>query len=175
MRLHASLHPIMRERLKIAKDLGISSKENEINTTFDVIQSLVCRAEYLDHKGLLTPCVDDPGALLVHLLADASQIFRAKNTNATAMVLKPIYDDIHMTEEDKDLVNNIFNFVLVALYRKDDSYQNLCSHAASIAQKIDTIREQGIRVPAYGRTRVSQNPSFWNVVQADRCVDCVRK
>jgi hypothetical protein len=70
----------MRERIKIAEDLGISSKENEISTTFDVIKSLVCRPEYLDHKGLLTPCVDDRGCLLVQLLADASHIFRAKNT-----------------------------------------------------------------------------------------------
>ena len=46
-----------------------------------------------------------------------------------------------MTEEDKDMVNNRFDLVLIALYRKDDSYQNLCSHAASAAQKIETIRE----------------------------------
>jgi hypothetical protein len=136
----------MRECVKIAEEIAISPKENEISTTFDVIKSLVCRAEYLDHKGLLTPCVDDPCALLVQLLADASQIFKARNTNATAMVLKPIYDDRYMTEEDKDLVNNRFNLVLVALYRKDDSYKNLCSHAAYVAQQIETIREQGITV-----------------------------
>jgi hypothetical protein len=82
----------------------------------------------------------------VQLLADASQIFRAKNTNATAMVLKPIYDDSCLTEEDADLVNNRFNLVLVALYRKDDSYQNLCNHAASVAQQIESIREQGVTV-----------------------------
>ena len=76
----------------------------------------------MDSKGLLTPCVDYPGYLLVHLLADASKIFKAKNTNATAMMLKPTYHDSHLTEEDADLVNNRFNRVLIALYRKDDSY-----------------------------------------------------
>ncbi len=29
--------------MKIAVDIGISSKENEISTTFDVIKSSVCR------------------------------------------------------------------------------------------------------------------------------------
>ena len=88
--------------------------------TSDVIKSLQFRLEYLENMGVLTPCVDDPDCLLVQLLADASQIFRAKNTNATAMCLKPIYDDSHMLEEDADLVNSRFNLVLVALYRKDD-------------------------------------------------------
>ena len=97
MCLHASLNYILKGRMKIAEDLGISSKENKISTTFDVIKSLVCREEYLDNKGLLTPCVDDPGCLYVQLLADASHTFKAKNTNATAMVLKHIYDDSHMT------------------------------------------------------------------------------
>ena len=77
----------------------------------------------------------------------ASQIFRAKNTNATAMFLKPIYDDSHMLLEDADLVNSRFNLVLiVAMYRKDDSYQNLCAHAASVAQQIDFNRGNGITV-----------------------------
>jgi hypothetical protein len=83
MCLHASLNHILKERTKIAEDIGISSKDNEIITTFDVTKSLVCREECLDSKGLLTPCVDDHGCLLVQMLADASQIFKAKNTNAT--------------------------------------------------------------------------------------------
>jgi len=90
MCLHVSLQHITRERLKIGQDLSISSKENEIGITFDAIKSLDCRQGCLDHKGLLTPCVDDLGCILVQLLGDASQIFRAKNTNATAIVLKPI-------------------------------------------------------------------------------------
>ena len=49
------------------------------------------------------------------MLANASQIFKAKNTNALAMVLKPIYDDSYLTKEDADFVNNTFNLVLVAL------------------------------------------------------------
>jgi hypothetical protein len=146
MCVHPSLHHILKEREKIAEELGISSKTNEISTSFDVITSLVCRLEYLDNKGLLTGCVDDPGCLLVQLLADASQIFRAKNTNATAMVLKPIYDDSCLTEENIDLVNSRFNLVLVALYRKDDSYENLCSHAGAVAQQIETLRQQGVTV-----------------------------
>ena len=80
------------------------------------------------------------------MLADASKIFKAKNTNATAMVLKPIYDDSHLTEDDADLVNIRLNLVLVALYRKDVSYQNLRRHAASVAQQIETIRENDITV-----------------------------
>ena len=52
------------------------------------------------------------------------------------MVLKPIYDDSCLTEENIDLVSNRFNLVLVALYRKDDSYENLCSHAGVAAQQI---------------------------------------
>ncbi len=142
--LHASLNRIFKERMKIAEELGISSKENEISTTFDVIEPLVCRAKYLDRKGLLTPCVDDPGCLLEKTLADVSQIFKAKDTNATAMVLKPIYDDSHVTEKDADLVNKRFNLVLVALYMKDDFYQNLCNHTASVAQQIETMRENDI-------------------------------
>ncbi len=132
--------------MKIVEDLGISSKENEINTTFDaiIVKYLIYKQEYLDHKGLLTRCVDDPSCILVQLLGDASHIFRAKNTNATAMVLKPIYDNNHMIEEDKNLVNNRFNLVLVALYKKDYSYQNLCNHAAYAARQIETIREQGV-------------------------------
>ena len=62
------------------------------------------------------------------------------------MCLKPIYDDSHMLEEDADLVNSRFNLVLVALYRKDDSYHNLCAHAASVAQQIDFLRDNGITV-----------------------------
>ena len=62
------------------------------------------------------------------------------------MVLKPIYDDIDLTEESVDFVNNRFNLVLVALYRKDDSYDNICSHAASDAQQIEIIKEHGITV-----------------------------
>jgi hypothetical protein len=131
---------------KIAQELSISSRENETNTTFDVIKSLVCRLEYLDNQGLLTPCIDDHGCLVVQLLADASQIFRAKNANATAMVLKTIYDDNDLTKESVDLVNNRFNLVLVALYRKDDSYDNLCNHAASGAHQIEIIMEHGITV-----------------------------
>ena len=72
MCLHPSLHHILKEREKIAEELGISSKTNEISTTFDVMKSLVCRLEYLDNKGILTGCVDDTGCLLVQLLADAS-------------------------------------------------------------------------------------------------------
>jgi len=131
---------------KFAEDSGASSKTNVISPTFDVIKSLVYRLEYLENKGLLTPCVDDPGCLLVQLLADASHIFRSKNTNTTTMVLKPIYNDSCLTEEHADLVNIRFNLVLVALYRKDDSYQNICSHAASVAQQIETTREQGVTV-----------------------------
>ena len=143
---HPSLNHILKEREKIAEDLGISSRTNMNNTTFDVIKSLVCRLEYLENQGLLTPCRDDPDCLSVHLLADASQIFRAKNTNATAMVLKPIYDDSDLTEESADLVNNTFNLVLVSLYRKDDSYGNICSHEASVAHQIEIIRQHGITV-----------------------------
>ena len=62
------------------------------------------------------------------------------------MVLKPIYDDSDLTEESVDLVNNRFNLVLVALYRKDDSYDNLCNHAASGAHQIEIIMEHGITV-----------------------------
>jgi hypothetical protein len=62
------------------------------------------------------------------------------------MVLKPIYDDIHMTEEDADCVNNRFNLVLASLYRKYDSYDNLISHASAVAQQIETLRENGIVV-----------------------------
>ena len=51
-----------------------------------------------------------------------------------------------MTEENIDLVNNRFNLVLVALYRKDDSYENPCSHAGAVAQQIETSREQGVAV-----------------------------
>ncbi len=65
MCLHPSLHYILKEREKIAEELGLSSKTNEISTTFDVITSLVCRLEYIDNKGLLTGCVDDPGFILV--------------------------------------------------------------------------------------------------------------
>jgi hypothetical protein len=144
--MHSSLNHILKEREKTAEEIGISSKTNEISTTCDVITSLVCRLEYLDSKVLLTGCVDDPGCLLVQLLANASQIFRAKNTNATAMVLKPIYDDICLTEENIDLVNNRFNLVLVALYRKDDSYENMCSHVGAVAQHIEILRHQGITV-----------------------------
>ncbi len=65
MCVRASLHHILEEREKIAVDLGKSSKENEISTTFDVSKSLVCRVEYLDNKRLLTHCVDAPSAILM--------------------------------------------------------------------------------------------------------------
>ena len=65
MCLNTSLNHILKERTKIAEDLGISSKDNEIGTTFDVMKSLVCREECMDSKGRLTHCVDDPGCLLV--------------------------------------------------------------------------------------------------------------
>jgi hypothetical protein len=47
-------------------------------------------------------------------------------------------------EENADVVNVRFNLVLVAMYRKNDSYDNLCRHYASVAQQIDIIRTQGI-------------------------------
>ena len=75
MCLHLSLHHILKQREKIAEEPGISSKTNEISTTFDVIKTLLCRLEYLDSKGRLTGCVDDPDCLLAQILADASQIF----------------------------------------------------------------------------------------------------
>ena len=62
------------------------------------------------------------------------------------MVLKPICDDMDLTEESHDLVNNIFNLVLVVIYRKDNSYDNLCSHAASVAHQIEITRLHGITV-----------------------------
>ncbi len=93
---HASLNHILKEREEIAENLGISSRTNEIITTFDVIKSPVCRFAYLDNQGLLTPCIDDLGCLIVQLLADASQIFGVK-TNANATVVKHIYDDNGLT------------------------------------------------------------------------------
>ena len=60
------------------------------------------------------------------------------------MVLKPIYDDSFLTEENLDLDNIRFNLVLVALYRKDDSYENLCSHDDAVAQQIENLRHQGV-------------------------------
>ena len=125
MWVHASLYHILNERDKIASNLGISFKTNDTSTNFDVAKSLVYRLEYLENEGLLIPSIDDPGCLIVQLLADASQLFSAKNTNATAMVLTPIYDDSGLAEENANLANNKFNLVLVALYRKDDSYDNL--------------------------------------------------
>ena len=133
---HASLNHILKEREKIANDLGISSRANEASTYFDVIKSKVRRLEYLGIHRLLTPCIGAPSCLIVQLLADASQIFRGKNTNATTMVLKPIYDDNDLIKESVDLVNIRFNLVLVALYRKDDSHDNLCSHAASVILRV---------------------------------------
>ncbi len=130
MCLHPSLHHILKECETIAEELGISPKTNDISTTFDVVKSLVCRLEYLDNKWILTGCVDDTGCLLVQLLEDASQIFRAKNTNATSMALQPIYDDSCLIEDNR------FNLVLLALYRKDDSYENLCSRAGAIAHQV---------------------------------------
>jgi hypothetical protein len=55
-------------------------------------------------------------------------------------------DDSCLTEENIDLVNNRFNLVLVVLSRKDDSYENLCSHAGAVAQQIETLREQCVTV-----------------------------
>jgi hypothetical protein len=103
---HASLNHILTEREKVAEDLGIFSRANETITTFDVIKSLVCRLEYLDNQRILTPCIDDSGCLIVQLLVDTSQIFRAKYTNLVAMVLKPIYDDNDLTEDNVNVVNN---------------------------------------------------------------------
>jgi hypothetical protein len=60
------------------------------------------------------------------------------------MLLKPIYDNSDLIEESVDLVNNRFNLVLVAFHRKDDSYDNLCSHADYFAHQIEIIREHGI-------------------------------
>ena len=140
MYLHVSMAFIIKERDKIAEELGISSKANKISTTFDIIKALACRFEYLEDKGLLTPCVDDPDCLLVQLLADASQIFRAKNTNATAILLKHIYGDSDLTEEDANCVSNQFNLVLSTLNMNNDFYTNLVNHASSIAQQIEALR-----------------------------------
>ena len=90
--------------------------------------------------------MNDPGWLLVEFLADASQIFRAKNNNATAMALKIIYVDSSLTEENIDLVTSRFIIVLIALYHKYDSYKNLCSHVGAIAHQIEALRHQGVVV-----------------------------
>ncbi len=61
-------------------------------------------------------------------------------------MLKPIYDDSNLTEEDADCVRNRFNLILAALYKKDDSYTNLVHYASSIAQQIEILRLYGIVV-----------------------------
>ena len=63
--MHPSLHHILKEREKIAEKLVMSSKTNEISTTFDVITSPKCKLEYMGIKRLLIGCVDDSGFLLV--------------------------------------------------------------------------------------------------------------
>ncbi len=72
MCLHVSMAFLVKERDKIAEELGSSSKDNKISTTFDIIKALTCRLEYLESKCVLSPCVDDPKYLLVQLLADVS-------------------------------------------------------------------------------------------------------
>jgi hypothetical protein len=109
MCLHASLAFIIKARDKIAEEHGILSKDNKSNTTFDIIKALACRLECLESIGLLTPRVDDPDYFLFQLMEDALQIFSVKNTNATVIVLKPIFDDSYLTEKDPDCVISRFN------------------------------------------------------------------
>ena len=144
MCLMASMHSIIRNRERIAEELGISSTSDA--TTFDLYKALNKRLEYLDNEGLLTSTFDDPDVLVVQLLADASNIFQAKNTSGTAVVMKPVYDDNHLTEESSDLVNSRENMVLLCLYRKDDSYENMITHASTIRAQVNTLMEQGITV-----------------------------
>jgi hypothetical protein len=73
MCLMASMHSIIRNRERIAEELGISSTSDA--TTFDLYKALNKRLEYLDNEGLLTSTFDDPDVLVVQLLADASNIF----------------------------------------------------------------------------------------------------
>ncbi len=47
MCLHVSMAFIIKERDKIAEELGISSKAKKISTTFDIIKALACRLEYI--------------------------------------------------------------------------------------------------------------------------------
>ena len=144
MCLMASMESIIKDRERIAEELGISTTSDA--TTFDLYKALTKRLEYLDNEGLLTASFDDPDVLIVQLLADASNIFQAKNTSGTAVVMKPVYDDTHLTEESSDLVNSRDNMVLLCLYRKDDSYENMITHASAIRAQVNTLMEQGITV-----------------------------
>ena len=122
----------------LVDELGISFKVDKTSTIFDIIKSLACRLEFLKSKSVLATCVDDPDCVLVQLMIHASRIFRAKISNATAMILKLVYDDTRFTEEDADCVNNLFNFVLAVLYKNEDSYDNI-GHASSVAQQIEIL------------------------------------
>ena len=50
---------------KLGEKLGIPPKVDKMSTAFDIAKSLTCRLEYLESKGLLSPCVNDRACLLV--------------------------------------------------------------------------------------------------------------
>ena len=144
MPLMISVDQVVKERNKIAEELGLET--TDVSATFDALKALRKRLEYLDDIDLLSPSPDDPECLLVQFLADASTIFSAKNQNATAVVFKPVYNDSTLDAGSDDLVNSRKNLVLLNLYRKDDSYKNMCEHSASTRLQIDNLMKNGIVV-----------------------------
>lgn len=139
-----SVRSIIKQRNLVAAELGLTA--DEVSSTFNVRLALVKRLEHLDNLGLLSGLPDDPDCLLVQLLADACGIFKAKNTNATCICFKPIYDDSMLGEEHSELVNSRQNLVLLCLYKKDDSYGNLITFGGSVKQQCNDIMQSGIYV-----------------------------
>lgn len=139
-----SLQSIINAKEKLAAELGITS--TDVSTSFDPMKGLTKRLEHLDNHNLLSPSSDDADTLVLELEADAAKIFEAKNTNATALALKPVYDDSSLESEHPDLVNSRYNLVLITLYRKDDSLKNLIAHAGACRDHLEHLKKHGIVV-----------------------------
>ena len=139
-----SLPGVLKKRDAVADQLGVTHTATA--STFDVKKALTKRLELLDDRGLLTPSqlFPDKPTLVCQALADATKVYNSHNTQATGVVLKPQFDDSDLPEGEK--MNSVHNLVIVALYGKDDSYDNMCTEIPGVRQKIVELMREGVTV-----------------------------
>ena len=143
--LMTSLAAVLKQRDEVADRLGVTSTDTA--TCFDVRKALKHRLEELDDMGMLalSPLYPDQPTLVCQLLADATRIFTSSNTQGTAVVFKPEFDDSAVIEEGKTM-NYVHNLVMLALYSKDDSYEAMCAEIPGVRQKVADIMRDGLTV-----------------------------
>ena len=131
---------LLRKLKAIAGDLGMECAD--LRTNLDPAAVIRERASQLFKHGFLQPGQE----ITVQVLADATGLWKKGQVNATALVLKIIYDDTAGTRLAGHTVNSVANNKLLCLYVGDDCYSNMKEYAGDIPEKLRLIAEEGVTV-----------------------------